>query len=226
MSEEDALIASEHKARNEKMQNETELQPLKIDLSDTAFQNTVEEDVRTSAGTTMRVAVQGDRSRKAAIVTMHDLGMDYVSCFQSLFCFHQLQPVLKHFCVYHVNFPGQERNSQPFADDYVYPTMDEVASMLKEVIDFYRIKCCIGFGVGAGANVFLRLGLKFPDSVEGLVLVNGTCSAASWSEWGYQKVGWYGNQATSESYGAPKGEKIRKTNFLIPPEFYNSNTIL
>ena len=34
-----------------------------------------------------------------------------VSCFQGFFNFPDMQPILKHFCVYHVNAPGQEQGA-------------------------------------------------------------------------------------------------------------------
>jgi hypothetical protein len=34
-----------------------------------------------------------------------------VTCFQGFFNFSDIQPILKHFCVYHVNAPGQEEGS-------------------------------------------------------------------------------------------------------------------
>lgn len=172
----------------------TELSPLKVNLSGPGFQNLSVEDVPTTHGS-IHVAVQGDRVHKSSIITLHDIGLDYISCFQSFFCFHQVQPLLKHFCVYHVNFPGQEEDAPALDEHHAYPTMDEMASVVKQIIDYYRIKSCICLGVGSGANVFLRFGMKNPDPVEGMVLVNGTCHTSSWSEWGYQKVGWYARPA-------------------------------
>ena len=32
------------------------------------------------------------------------------------------------------------------------------------------------------------LQLSHPEKVDGLVLINGTASKATWTEWGYQKV--------------------------------------
>ena len=165
----------------------TELCPLKIDLSGPGFQNLTEESVPTSHGK-VHVAIQGDRIHKSTIITLHDIGLDYITCFQSFFCFHQVQPLLKHFCVFHVNFPGQEEDAAPFDEHHVYPSMDQMADMIKDIIDYYKINCCVCLGVGAGANVFLRFGMKYPDPVEGIVLVNGTCNASTWTEWGYQKV--------------------------------------
>ena len=66
--------------------------------------------------------------------------------------------------------------------------MEEMAEVVFEIIEYFGIKKTICFGVGAGANVFVRLALKIPKLTECLILMNGTCSAATWSDWGYEKV--------------------------------------
>jgi pimeloyl-ACP methyl ester carboxylesterase len=45
----------------------------------------------------------------------------------------------------------------------------------------------IGLGVGLGGNVLMRHALQYPERVDSLVLVNTTCQAGGWIEWGYQK---------------------------------------
>ena len=45
----------------------------------------------------------------------------------------------------------------------------------------------IGFGAGAGANIFLRFALAHPEKVEALVVLNATTRRAGWVEWGYLK---------------------------------------
>lgn len=75
-----------------------------------------------------------------------------------------------------------------FFQEYVYPTMDEMAECVEDVFQHFQLNNAICFGVGAGANVFIRLGLMDPKHVECLILINGTMSTSSWSEWGYEKV--------------------------------------
>ena len=58
------------------------------------------------------VAIQGDRSKKrTAIVTLHDIGQNHITGFQSFFCFHQFRPLSQNFNVYHLNFPGQQQGA-------------------------------------------------------------------------------------------------------------------
>ncbi|ELU16758.1 hypothetical protein CAPTEDRAFT_154459 [Capitella teleta] len=157
-----------------------------------------EDDVETAMGI-VHVHVQGNRS-KPAIVTYHDIGLSGVTAFQGFFNHSEMQPLLKHFCVYHVTAPGQQDGALPLPqglgflgdaslmNNYQYPSMDHLAEMLLPVMQFYGMKRFIGFGVGAGANVLARFGLMHADKVEGLVLVNCSAGKSSWTEWGYQKL--------------------------------------
>lgn len=161
-----------------------------------------EDDIETAMGT-LHVSVQGDRS-KPAVMTYHDIGLNGTTCFQGFFSYNDMQPILRHFCVYHVNAPGQHEGCLPLPqglgftgdpqmmNEYQYPTMDQLAEMLLPVLQFYGIKTVIGFGVGAGANILARFGLSHPERVDALVLVNCTSEKAGWTEWGYQKWNsWY-----------------------------------
>ncbi|XP_048488960.1 protein NDRG3 isoform X8 [Plutella xylostella] len=142
--------------------------------------------VRTDRGDIM-VAVHGDRN-KPAIVTYHDLGLNYVSSFQAFFSFVDMRALLENFCVYHVNAPGQEEGAPSLPDDYVYPTMDELANQINYVLGHFGIKTFIGFGVGAGANILARYAVAHPQKVDALALINCTSTQAGWIEWGYQKM--------------------------------------
>ncbi|XP_019638257.1 PREDICTED: protein NDRG3-like isoform X4 [Branchiostoma belcheri] len=174
-----------------------ENQPLMLskEASDTVF---CEEDVETSRGT-MKVAVQGNRA-KPAILTYHDIGLNHVTCFQNFFNYEEMQVILKNFCVYHVNAPGQHMDATPMdVHLYHYPTMDELAVMLEAVLEHFNLKRVIGFGVGAGGNVLSRFALNNRNKIDGLVLINTVCTAVGWTEWAYQKWNnWYlfSNQMT------------------------------
>ncbi|XP_026314174.1 protein NDRG3-like isoform X2 [Hyposmocoma kahamanoa] len=144
-----------------------------------------ETRVRTDRGDIL-VAVQGDRA-KPAIITYHDLGLNYV-CFQPFFNFVDMRALMENFCVYHVNAPGQEEGAASLPEDYVYPTMDELANQINYVLGHFGIKSFIGFGVGAGANILARFALAHPSKVDAVALVNCTSSQAGWIEWAYQKM--------------------------------------
>jgi len=160
-----------------------------------------EHNIRTPFGS-VRVYAHGNFS-KPAIITYHDLGLNSSSCFQGFFNYPEMQTIMKHFCVYHLNALGQHEGASTLPDglgfaepnagaQYVYPTMDELGSMIAPVIDELKIKRFIGFGVGAGANVLSRFALQYPERVEALLLINPSASQAGWIEWGYQKWNaWY-----------------------------------
>uniref|UniRef100_A0A0A9Y7U1 Protein NDRG3 n=2 Tax=Lygus hesperus TaxID=30085 RepID=A0A0A9Y7U1_LYGHE len=133
------------------------------------------------------VAIQGNRN-KPAILTYHDLGLNYVSNFQAFFNFAEMRALLENFCVYHVNAPGQEEGAAPLPDDYEYPTMDELGSQLSFVLGHFGLKSVIGLGVGAGGNILTRFALAHPDRVEAICLINVVSTQAGWIEWGYQKM--------------------------------------
>ncbi|XP_064641175.1 protein NDRG3-like isoform X18 [Lineus longissimus] len=175
-----------------------------------------EDDIDTAVGV-LHVAVQGDRS-KPAILTYHDLGLNHMTCFQGFFNFADMQPLLRHFCVYHVNAPGQQEGAIPLTHSVEgdkgqgfslhrtgYPTMDQLGEMILPVLQYYGLKRVIGFGVGAGANILCRFALQHPEKCDALFLVNCTATAAGWTEWGYQKLNsWYLKMgvitATTEEY--------------------------
>uniref|UniRef100_A0A0K8UHB2 Protein NDRG3 n=1 Tax=Bactrocera latifrons TaxID=174628 RepID=A0A0K8UHB2_BACLA len=133
----------------------------------------------------IHVSVQGDTT-KPAILTYHDLGLNYATSFAGFFNFPPLRSLLENFCVYHVTAPGQEEGAPTLPEDYVYPTMDELAAQLVFVMSHFGLKSVIGFGVGAGANILARFAHNHPDKVGALVLINCVSTQSGWIEWGYQ----------------------------------------
>ncbi|XP_049884618.1 protein NDRG3-like isoform X2 [Pectinophora gossypiella] len=145
----------------------------------------VETRVRTDRGDIV-VAVQGDHT-KPAILTYHDIGLNHVF-FQPFFNFVDMRALLEHFCVYHVNAPGQEEGAPVLPQDYIYPTMDELANQINYVMGHFGFRTFIGFGVGAGANILARFALAHPQKVDALTLINCTSEQAGWLEWMSQKM--------------------------------------
>ncbi|XP_072013250.1 protein NDRG3-like isoform X2 [Amphiura filiformis] len=144
------------------------------------------EYVHTDFGTIL-VAVQGDK-KKPAIITMHDIGLNHVSCFQGFFNFSDMQPILHNFCVYHVNAPGQEQGAAQLPEGFQYPEMEALSEIFTNVVEHFALKKFIGFGMGAGANLLARYELNHHEYVEGLVLVNCVSTQSTWTEWAQQKL--------------------------------------
>lgn len=94
-----------------------------------------------------------------------------------------MRALIENFCVYHVTAPGQEEGAPTLPEEYVhsslyyrvnalqdcfryiYPTMDELADQLVQVVRHFNLKQFIGFGVGAGANILCRYALNHPEMV-------------------------------------------------------------
>ena len=95
--------------------------------------------------------------------------------------------VLQHFCVFHLNAPGQEEGAAPIPESQEYPSMDDLAEQVSEVLNHFSVVRYIGIGVGLGGNVLLRHALQYPERVDSMMLVNTPSSAPGWTEWAYQK---------------------------------------
>jgi len=144
-----------------------------------------EEAVETSTGRVL-VAYSGDRS-KPVILTYHDLGLNYVSNYQAFFNYPEMKEITSSFCVFHLTAPGQEEGAAPFPDGFEYPSMEQLAEQVQEVLNHFALVRYIGIGVGLGANVLVRHALQYPERVDSLMLVNTGIQRAGWVEWGYQK---------------------------------------
>ncbi|KAL5286515.1 NDRG3 family protein [Megaselia abdita] len=131
------------------------------------------------------VAIQGDTS-KPAIITYHDLGLNFATNFGSFFNYPVMRALLEHFCVYHITAPGQEENAPNLPEDYEFPSMDDLANQILFVISHFGLKTFIGFGVGVGANILARFAYAHPEKVGALCLVNCVSTKSGWIEWGYQ----------------------------------------
>lgn len=86
-------------------------------------------------------------SGKPCIVTYHDIGLNFESNFQSFFNFCEMKVLVQSFTVLNVHAPGQEENAVPLPEDYVYPTMDQLALQVDSVCKFFGVKSFIGLGV-------------------------------------------------------------------------------
>ncbi|KAM9424457.1 protein NDRG2 [Pholidichthys leucotaenia] len=147
-----------------------------------------EHSIETPHGV-LHVTLHGTRTtRRPAILTFHDVGLDGKSCFSPLFKFEEMQEIVKNFTVIHVDAPGQEEGAAAYPPGYQYPCMDTIAEMISSVLQFFNIRTVIGVGVGAGAYILSKFTLANPDAVEGLVLINIDINARGWMDWAAQKL--------------------------------------
>ncbi|KAK7910379.1 hypothetical protein WMY93_015063 [Mugilogobius chulae] len=111
-----------------------------------------EHNIETPHGV-LHVTVHGARSsRRPAILTCHDVGLDSKSCFSTLFQFDEMQEIVKTFTLIHIDVPGQEDGATVLPASYQYPSMETVAEMIPPVLQFFNFQTVIGIGVGAGAT--------------------------------------------------------------------------
>lgn len=137
----------------------------------------------------LHVTMHGSRtSRRPAILTFHDVGLDTKSCFSPLFQFEEMQEIVKSFTLIHIDAPGQEEGAAVYPANYQYPSMDTISEMIPAVLQFFNFRTVIGIGVGAGAYILSKFALANPDSVEGLVLINIDTNAKGWIDWAAQKL--------------------------------------
>ncbi|CAB1420683.1 unnamed protein product [Pleuronectes platessa] len=147
-----------------------------------------EHSVETPHGV-LHVTLHGTRTtRRPAILTFHDVGLDSKSCFSHLFKFEEMQEIVKNFTLIHIDAPGQEEGAADYPAGYQYPPMDTIAEMIPAVLQFFNFRTVIGVGVGAGAYILSKFTLANPDSVEGLVLINIDTNARGWIDWAAQKL--------------------------------------
>lgn len=137
------------------------------------------------------VTIQGNRD-KTPIVTFPDIGLNSITQYHGFFNFVDNEPVMDAFCAYHINALGQEDNAPGLPTNYPYPTCDQMAEIVLDVVNFFKLKGIICFGIGLGANILARFALIHPDLVRAIVLINCVSTKAGWIEWGYQKWNnWY-----------------------------------
>uniref|UniRef100_A0AAX7URE9 Protein NDRG2 n=1 Tax=Astatotilapia calliptera TaxID=8154 RepID=A0AAX7URE9_ASTCA len=146
-----------------------------------------EHSVETPHGV-LHVTLHGTRTtRRPAILTFHDVGLDSKSCFSPLFKFEEMQEIVKNFTLIHIDAPGQEEGAA------AYPQQLTLCAHVYAVgvNNLYRsvsFRTVIGVGVGAGAYILARFALTNPDAVEGLVLINIDTNARGWIDWAAQKL--------------------------------------
>uniref|UniRef100_A0A3B4BNT2 Protein NDRG2 n=1 Tax=Pygocentrus nattereri TaxID=42514 RepID=A0A3B4BNT2_PYGNA len=148
------------------------------------FSSLQEHDVETPYGRvhcTMKGVPKGDRP---VILTFHDIGLNHKTCFDTLFNHEDMQEIMQHFAVCHVDAPGQQEGANTFSTGYEYPSMDQH-------VHLSSLKSVIGMAVGAGAYILAKFALDYPAMVEGIVLININPCAEGWMDWAAHKItGW------------------------------------
>ncbi|XP_061572433.1 protein NDRG1-A-like [Cololabis saira] len=131
-----------------------------------------EEHVETHYGDVHCIMSGTARANRPAILTFHDVGLNHKSCFETLFNHEDVQEIIRHLPVLHVEAPGQHEGAKNLPASYNYPSMDQLSEALPAVLKHFNLRTVIGLGVGAGAYILAKFALNHPDLVDGLVLIN------------------------------------------------------
>ncbi|KAI2570208.1 NDRG2 isoform 35 [Pan troglodytes] len=78
------------------------------------------------------------KPKRPAILTYHDVGLNYKSCFQPLFQFEDMQEIIQNFVRVHVDAPGMEEGAPVFPLGYQYPSLDQLADMIPCVLQYLK----------------------------------------------------------------------------------------
>jgi len=90
--------------------------------------------------------------------------------------------IKEHAVFIHVDLLGQEDNAETLAADVVFPTIQQIGEDLVNILDTLRVKCVIGLGNGAGANIMMRFAMMHVSRCLGVILVHPTSANATMME--------------------------------------------
>ncbi|XP_037504497.1 uncharacterized protein ZK1073.1 isoform X3 [Rhipicephalus sanguineus] len=115
--------------------------------------------VKTPRCGSLNVHVQGDLStmnpRKPIFLTVHDVGATYLDFVQ--FAAHPCMTRVCEKAVFlHIEVPGQAYNAPDLSEDYKFPSMDDLAQDMADVLHYFKVPYCVALGEGAGANILAR----------------------------------------------------------------------
>jgi len=126
----------------------------------------------------LNVWVQGDlslaqkqesRDSYCTFLTVHDVGVNHNAWLR--FINSPAMAQIREKAVFlHVDLMGQEDQAEDVTKDY--PSMQEIGEDLVNVLDTLRVKCVIGLGEGAGANILLRFGAMHVTRCLGIICIN------------------------------------------------------
>ncbi len=126
----------------------------------------------------VNVWVQGDlslaqkaesRDSTCCFMTVHDVGVNHNTWLR--FANSPAMAQIREKAVFlHIDLLGQEDGADDV--DGSYPSMQEIGEDLVNILDTLRVKCVIGLGEGAGANILLRFGAMHVSRCLGIVCLN------------------------------------------------------
>ncbi|XP_023608642.1 protein NDRG2 isoform X4 [Myotis lucifugus] len=113
------------------------------------------------------------KPKRPAILTYHDVGLNYKSCFQPLFQSGDMQEIIQNFVRVHVDAPGMEEGAPVYPVGYQYPSLDQLADTIPCILQYLNFSSIIGVGVGAGAYILSRYALTgLTSSIPEMILAH------------------------------------------------------
>jgi protein NDRG1 len=120
------------------------------------------------------------------LLTFHDVGLTAATCFASFFSYAHRGgscPELYHATGhYHVTAPGHILGAPDLAAGNAHTSFEALAEQVIAVVEHFRLKRVIGFGVGAGASVLVHAALALERRIAGLILVSPLFQASGYVE--------------------------------------------
>lgn len=125
----------------------------------------------------VNVWVQGDlemahkegKDQYCVFMTVHDVGNNHTAWLR--FVNHPTMTQIRERAIFvHVDLVGQEDGAEELTTQF--PTMQQIGEDLVNILDMLRIKCVIGLGEGAGANIMMRFGMMHVTRCLGIICVN------------------------------------------------------
>jgi len=122
-----------------------------------------------------------DKDSVCVFLTVHNAGANHNEWLR--FANHPAMASIKEHAVFiHVDLLGQEDNAETLAADVVFPTIQQIGEDLVNILDTLRVKCVIGLGNGAGANIMMRFAMMHVSRCLGVILVHPTSANATMME--------------------------------------------
>jgi hypothetical protein len=137
----------------------------------------------------LNVWVQGDlalarnegKEQYPVFLTVHDVGMNHNS-FEAFINHPSMFSIKMRAIFVHVDLMGQEDHAEDLPDNAKFPSLQEIGEDLVNILDILQIKCVIGMGEGAGANIMFRFGMMHVTRCLGIICINPTGTAAGMKE--------------------------------------------
>uniref|UniRef100_A0A3Q3BK42 Protein NDRG2 n=1 Tax=Kryptolebias marmoratus TaxID=37003 RepID=A0A3Q3BK42_KRYMA len=130
--------------------------------SDSVFEpHITDEHVETQYGDVHCVMTGTVKPNRPVILTLPDVGLNHKSCYESLFTHEDMQEIVRHLPVCHVEAPGQHEGAKTLPAVYTYPSMEQISEMLPDVLKHFGLRSVVGMGVGAGAYILAKFAVSF-----------------------------------------------------------------